>query len=187
MPFSLHPPVPPAPFPGGGGGDGDVHALPPGLLSNRFALLAAPLPVGEPTPAARLAAITGAYGALKRGSEPAMTAAAFSLLGAFPARLRTALWARLTRRVSLTFSNVAGPVVGVRVARRRVTGVGFLVPTAGRVGASVSLFSYAGCVTLGVYGDAATLPRGGEALADALVAELDGIANLRFTADGEGG
>ncbi|GAB0497874.1 hypothetical protein MMPV_009211 [Pyropia vietnamensis] len=187
MPFSLHPPVPPLLPPGGVASGGD-HAAAHGLLSNHFALLAAPLPIGEPTLAGRLAATTGAYKALKRGVEPALTAAAFSLLGTLPARLRTSLWARLTRRASLTFSNVAGPKVGVCVAGRQVTAVGFLVPTAGQVRASVSLFSYAGCVTLGVYGDAATLPAGkAEALADALIENFDALVGLAGEGEDEVG
>lgn len=184
MPFSLHPPAtaPPPPPPDGAP---FPPPTPPGLLGNRFALLAAPLPVGEATPAGRLAATTGAYRALKRGCEPALTAAAFSLLGALPCRLRAAAWARLTRRVSLTFSNVPGPTRRVRVGGRRVAGVAFLVPTAGRVGASVGVFSYAGTLTVGVYGDATALGGGGAAaLADGLVAELDALVAMAAAGGG---
>jgi len=176
MPFSLHPP-------GVGAAPAAAAATAAGLLSNTFALLSAPLPVGASTPPARLAAATAAFRALKQGVEPALTVAAFRLLGLLPSRLRGAVWARLTRRVSLTFSNVPGPVRAVAIAGRPVTGIACLVPTAGSVGASVGVFSYDGCVTLGVYGDAAVLPRGAAGLADALVRELDALCALGETGE----
>jgi len=185
MPFSLHPPGVGA-APAATAATAAAAAAAGGLLSNTFALLSAALPVGAPTPAARLAAATAAFRALKRGAEPALTVAAFRLLGLLPSRLRGVVWARLTRRVSLTFSNVPGPVRAVAVAGRPVTGIACLVPTAGSVGASVGVFSYDGCVTLGVYGDAAVLPRGAEGLADALVRELDALCVLGETGE-EGG
>jgi diacylglycerol O-acyltransferase len=61
-------------------------------------------------------------------------------------------------KATLVATNVPGPREAVSVAGTKLGGLTFWVPQAGHLGLGVSLFSYAGQVTVGVAADAARMP-----------------------------
>ena len=61
-------------------------------------------------------------------------------------------------RGTLVMTNVPGPRQPVYLAGTQLAGLMFWVPQAGRVGLGVSIFSYAGQVTVGVSVDAGLVP-----------------------------
>ena len=62
-----------------------------------------------------------------------------------------------TSRCSLVFSNVKGPEKNISLAGYRITKMSFFVPQAGDLGLGVSIFSYAGKVSLSILCDSSRI------------------------------
>jgi diacylglycerol O-acyltransferase len=92
-------------------------------------------------------------------------------MGAVPVPIEDRLIEFFTGKASLVLTNVPGPRERVRMAGVPVGGVLVWAPCAGAVSMSVSIFSYAGQVTVGFMVDAGLVPDPDE-LVDAFGLEL---------------
>jgi diacylglycerol O-acyltransferase len=71
-------------------------------------------------------------------------------------------------KASVVLTNVPGPRTQLRLAGVPVSRMMFWVPQSGRMGLGISIFSYAGTVTIGIIADAGLVPDPA-----ALVADVD--------------
>ncbi|TSC33608.1 WS/DGAT domain-containing protein [Corallococcus sp. Z5C101001] len=164
----------------------DVHALVPvnlrpldapvpRELGNRFGVVFLRLPIHLEDPRRRLREVAKRMEALKRSPEAVVTSSALELLGRTPAAVERVAVDVMGSKASLVATNVPGPRQPVSLAGTRLEGLTFWVPQAGHVGLGISLFSYAGQVTVGVASDASRVPEPG-ALVAAFQDELDALA-----------
>jgi WS/DGAT/MGAT family acyltransferase len=126
----------------------------PSGLGNRFGLVFVRLPVSEPDAVARVRSVHAQMQRLKRSSEPAAVFAVLSILGALPSWLHTVAVRVLGSKSTAVVTNVPGPPARVFLAGTTLDRIVFWVPQAGSVALGVSIFSYAGQVTVGVAADA---------------------------------
>jgi diacylglycerol O-acyltransferase len=122
----------------------------PAELGNRFGIVFVALPVATPSAAERLAAVHTATTEAKRSPVAPASYALLSLVGRLP-RWGQGLAATLLGRIATVIvTNVPGPREPLSLAGGRLRSVVFWVPHIGPIGVGVSIFSYAGTVTLGV-------------------------------------
>ena len=130
----------------------------PRELGNRFGLVFLELPVKEVEPRRRLRALKQRMDALKRSPEAALTFGMLGMVGMVPVAVERAAVDVLAAKGSLIMTNVPGPRHPVYLAGTKLAGLMFWVPQSGKVGLGVSIFSYAGQVTVGVSVDAGLVP-----------------------------
>jgi WS/DGAT/MGAT family acyltransferase len=130
----------------------------PRELGNRFGLVFLDLPVREAEPRRRLRALKQRMDALKRSPEAALTFGMLGMVGMAPAAVERAAVEVLAAKGSLIVTNVPGPRQPVYLAGTKLAGLMFWVPQSGKVGLGVSIFSYAGQVTVGISVDAGLVP-----------------------------
>ena len=144
----------------------DLHALVPfnlrpldqplpADLGNRFGLLILGLPVGLQAPLDRLRAVQERMGEIKRSHEGALAYGILGAIGRTPPAMEARLVDFFSAKGSMVLTNVPGPRSTVTFADVPVRGVLVWAPCSGSVGMSVSVFSYAGKVTVGFLVDAA--------------------------------
>ena len=148
--------------------------LPP-ELGNRFGLVLLGLPVGIEDPGARLAEVKRRMDAIKDSHEGALSFGILSLMGSTPVRVERALIDFFTAKGSIVLTNVPGPRKRLSLAGTPLGGVLVWAPCSGSVGMSVSVFSYAGEVTVGFMADAGLVPDPQE-LADGFTHDLLALA-----------
>ena len=147
----------------------DVHALVPvnlrpldapvpRELGNRFGVVFLRLPVHIGNPQRRLRELARRMDRVKRSPEAVVTFGALELLGYAPAPVERSLVDAFGSKATLVATNVPGPREEVSLAGTKLGGLTFWVPQAGHLGLGVSLFSYAGKVTVGVAADAGLMP-----------------------------
>jgi diacylglycerol O-acyltransferase / wax synthase len=172
-------------------GDGavdEVHALVPFNLrpldqplprdlGNRFGLVLLGLPVGIEDPIERLRAVQERMGAIKNSHEGAIAYGILGVMGRTPARMEQLLVDFFSAKGTMVLTNVPGPRQAVTLAGTRVGGVLVWAPCSGGVGMSVSVFSYAGKVTVGFLVDAG-LVADPQPLADGVRREVLALARL---------
>jgi len=146
-------------------------------LGNHFSLVVLPLPVGEATPAGRIAALKRAMDAIKASQEPAVAFGILHAMGMTPPRVERALMTFFGSKASAVMTNVPGPRAPVSLGGHVVDKVLFWVPMSAGVGLGISILSYAGEVILGVASDAGLIPDP-EAIAEAWEAELEALHGL---------
>jgi hypothetical protein len=112
---------------------------------------------------------------LKRSPEAAVMFGMLTAAGLAPTAVERAAVEVMRKKASLVLTNVPGPRRPVYLAGARLAGVMFWVPMAGRLGLGLSIFTYAGHVTLGVAADAGLVPEPHELIED-FEAELDSLA-----------
>jgi WS/DGAT/MGAT family acyltransferase len=147
-----------------------------GDLNNRVAACFADLPINEPDPVERLAAVTEQMQHIK-GSGQAV--AAGSLVGAAdyaPAPMvalsgRVLSWAPQSA-VQMVTTNVPGPQMPLYLAGRRMLHAYPYVPVGARITTSIGIFSYDGEVAFGINADGDAVPDA-EVLARGIDAALD--------------
>jgi diacylglycerol O-acyltransferase len=130
----------------------------PRELGNRFGLVFLDLPVKEVDPRRRLRLLKHRMDALKRSPEAALTFGMLGMAGLAPAALEKAVVEVVVAKGSLVMTNVPGPRHPVFLAGTKLEGLMFWVPQTGKVSLGVSIFSYAGQVTVGVSVDAGRVP-----------------------------
>ncbi len=123
-------------------------------LGNRFGVVFASMPVAASTQHERLALVAARTGELKGSIQPGVTFGLLKLVGALPAVVGTIANAVLGSVATAVVTNVPGPREPLQLAGSRLDSLVFWVPQAGRTSLGISLFSYAGAVTVGVAGDA---------------------------------
>jgi WS/DGAT/MGAT family acyltransferase len=130
----------------------------PRELGNRFGLVFLQLPVHEAEPRRRLKELKRRMDALKRSPEAAVTFGLLGVVGLMPTAVEQRIIEVLGPRGTLVMTNVPGPRHAVYLAGTRLAGLMFWVPQAAKVALGVSIFSYAGQVTVGVSVDAGLVP-----------------------------
>jgi diacylglycerol O-acyltransferase / wax synthase len=147
----------------------------PRELGNRFGLVFLPLPLGLEGPVERLWELKRRMDRLKRSPEAAVMFGMLAAAGMAPTAVERAAVEVMRKKASLVLTNVPGPKRPVYLAGTRLAGVMFWVPMAGRLGLGLSIFSYAGHVTLGVAADAGLVPEPHELIED-FEEELESLA-----------
>jgi WS/DGAT/MGAT family acyltransferase len=147
----------------------------PRELGNRFGLVLLGLPVGVDDAPGRLAEVKRRMDAIKDSHEGALAYGILGLMGRTPAQLEARLIDFFTAKGSMVLTNVPGPRHHLSLAGTPLAGVLVWAPCSGSVGMSVSVFSYAGKVTVGFLTDAGLVPDP-QALADAFRDELLALA-----------
>lgn len=132
-----------------------VDLRPPGVpvddrLGNHIGVLFVDLPVSADLAVARVAAVRERTRRLKRSLQPASTSALLRIVGVLPRPVQLAAAALLGRAADAVVSNVPGPTQERHLAGRRLRSVVFWVPRVGPMTLGVSVFSYAGTVSVGV-------------------------------------
>jgi WS/DGAT/MGAT family acyltransferase len=144
-------------------------------LGNRFGLVVLALPVGIEDPVERTLEVKRRMDAIKHGHEGAISYGILELMGHAPAAVEGRLIDYFSAKGSIVLTNVPGPRRPLSVAGTRLAGVLVWAPSSGSIGMSVSIFSYAGKVTVGFLTDAGLVPDPGS-LADATRAEILSLA-----------
>jgi hypothetical protein len=127
-------------------------------LGNRFGLVYLPLPVGIEDPVERLAEVHRRMDAIKHSPEGAVSYGILGTMGLTPPAVEQRLLDIFTAKGSAVMTNVPGPRRPVWFAGSKVGGVIAWVPTAGTAAVGVSIFSYAGRLTVGFQVDAGLVP-----------------------------
>jgi diacylglycerol O-acyltransferase / wax synthase len=147
----------------------------PRELGNRFGVVFLPLPLGLEDPVDRLWELKRRMDKLKRSPEAAVVFGMLSAAGLAPAPVERMAVDVMRKKASVVLTNVPGPKRPVYLAGARLAGVMFWVPMAARLGVGLSIFSYAGHVTLGVAADEGLVPEPRELIED-FEAELESLA-----------
>jgi diacylglycerol O-acyltransferase len=176
----------------GGSVDGiDFRAMAPvsvrsseqrGTLGNQVAMWLASLPVDEPDPAKRLAAVTEETMRLKR-TDQALGASTLVRLSAGAPVTLVSLASRLAanaRPFNMTVTNVPGPQFPLYLLGARLLATYPLVPLWEGHGAGIALFSYAGTVYWGFNVDWDIVPEVQD-LVDAVAASFSELHELAKT------
>jgi diacylglycerol O-acyltransferase / wax synthase len=140
-------------------------------LGNRFGMLVIAVPVGAVDPLARLEEIVRRTHDAKASPDGVVSSGMIAALGVVPRLVERALVDVLSSKASVVVTNVPGPREPLTLSGRRLLGVVGWAPASGTVGLTVSIFSYAGQVVLGVAADASLVPHP-EALIDGFHDEL---------------
>jgi diacylglycerol O-acyltransferase / wax synthase len=147
----------------------------PRELGNRFGLVLLPLPVGISGRRERLAEVKRRMDVIKRSPEGAFSFGVLSAIGLIPAQLQNVVVGQFAARGTAVMTNVAGPQEPMHFAGAPVRGAVVWAPCASGVGISVSIFSYAGEVRLGLAVDADLVPEPQE-IVDAFEVEYRKLA-----------
>jgi diacylglycerol O-acyltransferase len=147
----------------------------PRELGNRFGLVLLGLPVAIEDPVARVSVVKHRMDAIKRGHEAAIAYAILGLIGRTPVPVEARLIDLLSSKGSLVLTNVPGPRRPLSLAGAPLRGVLLWAPCSGSVAMSVSVFSYAGKVTVGFLADASLVPEP-QQLADGFRADVLALA-----------
>ena len=130
----------------------------PAQLGNRFGLVLLGLPTWIDDPLERLHAVHERMAAIKSSREGQVAFGLLSAMGVTPPAVENRLIDFFSAKASLLLTNVPGPREPVAVAGARVAGVLVWAPCAGDIAMSVSIFSYAGDVSVGFLVDAGLVP-----------------------------
>jgi len=144
----------------------------PAELGNDFALILLELPLGDVGPAERLREVNSRMEAIKRSNEAPIAYGLVGAIGLTPPWVEDRLIGFFTEKASLVVTNVPGPRERLSFAGVPVEGVLVWAPCSGSLGMTVSIFSYAGEVTVGFMVDTALLSGPGP-LARAYERELE--------------
>lgn len=147
----------------------------PADLGNRFGLVLADLPVDVGDQVDRVWEVNRRMEAIKHSDEGAITYGILDVMGRAPTEVEARLIDYFTSKASLVVTNVPGPARVISFAGTPVSGVLVWAPCSGDMRMTVSIFSYAGKVTVGFLTDAGIVPDP-QPLADAFRAELLALA-----------
>ncbi len=126
-------------------------------LGNDFALILLELPIGKVAPAERLREVNSRMEAIKHSHEAPIAYGLVGAIGLAPPWLEDRLIGFFTDKASLVVTNVPGPRERLSFAGAPVEAVLVWAPCSGSLGMTVSIFSYAGEVTVGFMVDTALL------------------------------
>ena len=129
----------------------------PAELGNDFALILLELPVGSLGPAERLREVSSRMDAIKHSHEAPIAYGLVGAIGLTPPWVEDRLIGFFTDKASLVVTNVPGPRRRLDFAGVPVEGVLVWAPCSGSLGMTVSIFSYAGEVTVGFMADTALI------------------------------
>ena len=142
-------------------------------LDNRFGLVVLSLPVGIVPAEERRVEVKRRMDRLKASPEAFVAMDLLQLMGRVPRPLEDLGVRFFGSKASLVLTNVPGPRTTLHLCGAPIERLVFWVPQAAKMGLGVSIFSYAGNVTLGVLADVLVCPEP-EVVVRALVHELSG-------------
>ena len=126
---------------------------------NRFSLVFLELPVGVTGAWERLMRVKVEMDRIKASQEPGIGWMLVQGLGLLPAGLERMASGFYADKASLVLTNVIGPREPIYLAGARVRQLTFWEPESGGLGVGVSIYSYAGEVTVGVVSDRKLIAR----------------------------
>jgi len=130
----------------------------PRTLGNDFGLILLSLPVGLVDSGERLREVKMRMDAIKSSHEGPIAYGMLSAIGMTPPAVEDRLIGFFTDKASAVVTNVPGPRSEVYFAGSPVRGVLVWAPCSGSIGMTVSIFSYAGKVTVGFMTDTGVVP-----------------------------
>jgi len=147
-------------------------------LGNHFGLVLLDLPVGEPSPMARLRLVSQRMTELKESPQARATMLGLAAAGHLPVPLERKLVDRIGSKAIAVVSSLPGPRRQVHIGGARMRNLVFWPPQSGGIGLGLSFFSYAGRLSFGISADLALLPspRG---LLEAFRSELEELQALQ--------
>ncbi len=163
----------------------DIRAPDDTKLTNRFALVYLPLPIGIADPVDRLFATKRNMDAIKRSPEALVTYQAIASLGVVSDRIARGVRGYYADKVSVVLTNVPGPSEKLYFAGKLLETIVFWVPQSGSIGVGISIFSYAGQVNIGLITDRGLAPDPDTIIA-AFQEEFDKLLILARLRDGQG-
>lgn len=140
------------------------------MTGNRFSLVFLELPVGIAGAHERLMRVKIEMDRIKASLEPAVGWLLVQGLGLLPARLEQTVSGFYADKASVVLTNVVGPDRPLYLAGAPIRQMTFWEPESGGLGVGLSIFSYAGQVTLGAVADGNLRPSPREIVAGALEA-----------------
>ncbi len=163
----------------------DIRAPDDTKLTNRFALVYLPLPIGIADPIDRLFATKRNMDAIKQSPEALVTYQAIASLGVVSDKFARSVRGYYADKVSVVLTNVPGPSQKLYFAGKLLETIVFWVPQSGSIGVGISIFSYAGQVNIGLITDRGLAPDPDTIIA-AFQAEFDRLLRLARLREGQG-
>ncbi|MGY1734966.1 WS/DGAT domain-containing protein [Geodermatophilus sp. SYSU D00684] len=155
---------------------------PPPWLGNHFALVLAVLPHGRQAFPDRLAEVHRRIARIRDSWEPGLTYGLSRAIALAPPLVGTAAVRFLAAKAVGVLTDVPGPRAPMALAGAPVAGIVGWAPTSGRQALTVTVFSYAGEVTVGFGADPAVVPDAG-----ALVTAFEEEVGAAMSSTGVGG
>ena len=155
-------------------------------LTNRFALVYLPLPIGVADPIDRLFETKRNMDAIKQSPEALVTYQAIAGLGVVSDKIARGVRGYYADKVSAVLTNVPGPSQKLYFAGKLLDTIVFWVPQSGSIGVGISIFSYAGQVNIGLITDRGLAPDPDTIIA-AFEAEFDSLLRLARLREAEAG
>ena len=146
-------------------------------LTNRFALVYLPLPIGIADPVDRLFETKRHMDAIKRSPEALVTYQVIAGLGVVSDKIARRVRGYYADKVSVVLTNVPGPPQRLYFVGKALDTIVFWVPQSGSIGVGVSIFSYGGQVNVGLLTDRGLAPDPDRIIA-AFEAEFDRLLCL---------
>jgi diacylglycerol O-acyltransferase len=138
-----------------------VNLRPPeemGELGNRFGLVILSLPVGIKDPIQRLQVIKQRMDDIKDSPEALVAFSILNVMGLTAIRIEDLFLKFFGMKVSTVLTNVPGPRQELYLAGKSIRTIMFWVPSPAERAMGISIFSYAGDVTVGINTDAGLVP-----------------------------
>ena len=155
-------------------------------LTNRFALVYLPLPIGVADPIDRLFETKRNMDAIKQSPEALVTYQAIAGLGVVSDKIARGVRGYYADKVSAVLTNVPGPSQKLYFAGKLLDTIVFWVPQSGSIGVGISIFSYAGQVNIGLITDRGLAPDPDTIIA-AFQEEFDKLLRLARLREAEAG
>ena len=162
----------------------DIRSPEDRKLTNRFALVYLPLPIGIDDPIERLLETKRNMDAIKQSPEALVTYQAIAGLGVVSDRIARGVRGYYADKVSVVLTNVPGPSRKLYFAGKPLDTIVFWVPQSGSIGVGISIFSYAGQVNIGLITDRGLAPDPDTIIA-AFEAEFDRLLRVARLRVGE--
>lgn len=150
----------------------------PATLGNRFGLVFLDLPVGTSSRDARLLRIHKSMKKIKQSHEGIVSYGILDAMGRTPEGLEQRVIDLFTAKGTTVVTNVPGPRDPVYIAGTPISGVLVWAPCSGNVSMTISIFSYAGDLTVGLMADAGLIPDPEELVTD-FETELSRLLDLK--------